>query len=67
MRNQIGEGCVPCAVSNRWLYFFNLSEADNEDSLYIVDVMTMDKNGEQKKLCELKLYKKDILHALAHG
>jgi len=60
------EGRVDCQVSGRWLQFPpSASEigkgGGGTHALMIVDVMTMDANDKERKLCELALAREDLL------
>jgi len=59
--NKHGEGYVPCEVSSRWLQFDSYG---TENGLVMVNVMTENEEGIEKKICELVLTKDDILRAV---
>ncbi|HFK1761298.1 hypothetical protein [Bacillus cereus] len=59
--NERGAGYVECEVTSRWLQFHGGHE---ELDLIPVDVMTEDKNGKDRKICELVLRKEDLLKAI---
>ncbi|MNB85006.1 hypothetical protein D3C75_318900 [compost metagenome] len=60
MRNQIGDGYVPCEVSGRYLHF---KGEDKRLGYVMVDVRTQTDNGD-RLLCELILHKEDLIRAL---
>lgn len=60
MKNQLGDGYVPCEVSGRYLHF---KGEDKRLGYVMVDVRTQTENGD-KLLCELILHKKDLIRAL---
>ena len=60
------EGRVDCQVSGRWLQFPPSASVIGKGggathALMIVDVMTMDANDKERKLCELALAREDLL------
>jgi hypothetical protein len=57
---------VSCYVSGRWLQFTGGAhyESMEKDDLVALDVMTLDQNDRPRKLCELVLYRGDLLRAL---
>ncbi len=59
--NVLGDGHVPCEVSERWLQFPDTAE----DPRWLpVDVMTMGSDDLPRKICELVLNKEDLLRAV---
>ncbi|PZT57379.1 hypothetical protein [Paenibacillus silvae] len=62
MKNQLGDGYVPCEVSGRYLHF---KGEDKRLGYVMVDVRTQTENGD-KLLCELILHKKDLVRALSN-
>lgn len=67
LKNKLGKGAVPCQVSERWIKFPAKSSGHFGDGEYIVlDVMTLDKNEKQRKICELIVTREDLLSAI-HG
>lgn len=52
---------VPCQVSERWLQFPEHASALCDGTYIALDVMTLDQNEKQRKLCELVLLKEDLL------
>ena len=64
LKNQLGKGAVPCLVSERWLKFSTESSLLQDGEYVSVDVMTKDKNDNQRKICELIIKKEDIVDAI---
>lgn len=65
LKNKLGKGAVPCQVSDRWLKFPAESSGDwGEGAFIVLDVMTLDKNEKQRKLCELVVTREDLLSAI---
>ena len=62
--NKHGEGYVPCEVSDRWLQFSQEYSRCAGGDLIPVSVMTLDKNQEPKKICDLIINKDDIIRAI---
>ncbi len=59
---------VPCHVSERWLQFHPREQGDViEEDLFLVDVMTLDDDGEPYKLCDVVLARGDLLRAIAEA
>lgn len=63
-RNSMGVGYVPCEVSNRWLQFPDTSCLCEGGEFIQVDVMTLGKNEEPRKICEVILARADLERAL---
>ena len=59
--NEMGEGYVPCDISERWLKF---PDTVSDFRWLTVDVMTLGNDGSPKKICELALNKEDLLRAI---
>ncbi|EJO5347022.1 hypothetical protein NRP93_001088 [Clostridium botulinum] len=64
--NEMGNGYVPCEVSERWLQFDNESISLQSGELIGVNVMTLGSDQQAKKICSLILTRKDIERALAN-
>lgn len=65
LKNKLGKGAVPCQVSDRWLKFPTESAGHFGGGEFIVlDVMTLDKNESQRKICELVVTREDLLSAI---
>lgn len=62
--NKHGEGYVQCEVSDRWLQFSQEYSRCAGGDLISVSVMTLDKNQEPKKICDLIIDRKDITRAI---
>lgn len=59
---------VPCHVSERWLRFHARDQVDAiEEDLLLLDVMTLDDDGEPYKLCDLVVARGDLLRAIAEA
>ncbi|MBG9776155.1 hypothetical protein [Brevibacillus laterosporus] len=63
MKNLKGAGYVPCKVYNRWLQFERSAQMSDGEYI-IINVMTLNSNGDDTKLCELVLTKEDLLRAI---
>jgi len=64
-KNQMGEGYVPCVVSERWLQFPNMSAGHYGGGEFIeISVMTRDSDKKPKKLCDLVITREDIIRAI---
>lgn len=63
--NEMGDGYVPCQISDRWLQFDSESELCGGGEFISVDVMTLGSNEQSKKICQLILTREDIERALA--
>lgn len=65
LKNKLGKGAVPCQVSDRWLKFPAESSGHfGEGEFIVLDVMTLDKNEMQRKICELVVTREDLLSAI---
>lgn len=64
--NEMGNGYVPCEVSDRWLQFDNESTLVQCGELIGLDVMTMGTDEKPKKICQLIIRREDIERALAN-
>lgn len=59
---------VSCHVSDRWLRFHARDQVDAlEEDLFMVDVMTLDDEGEPYKLCDVVVARGDLLRAIAEA
>lgn len=65
IRNFRGKGYVPCEISSRWLQFPEQSAMVGGKELMFVDIMTYNQDGEDKKICNLCIFREDILGALS--
>jgi hypothetical protein len=66
LKNKLGKGAVPCMVSGRWLQFPAESGGIFQEGEYIVmNVMTIDSNDKERKLCELAVTREDLLGAIS--
>jgi len=64
-RNSMGDGYVPCMVSERWLQFPDMSAGDFKEGEFIdVSVMTLDSNEKPRKICSLVITREDIAKAV---
>jgi len=61
MINQLGKGYLPCFVSDRWLQFNTVSEMYGDFELVTMNVMTLNKDGQPHKLCEMIIEKEDLI------
>ncbi len=59
-RNRRGERAVPCQVSDRWLEFSETAALVGGEHLILVDVMTLDRHDNPRKLCQLVLSRQDL-------
>lgn len=64
--NEMGEGYVPCEVSDRWLQFHEDSAYVGNSEFISVDVMTLDSEEQPKKLCHIFISRENILRALKY-
>ena len=65
IKNQMGQGYVPCMVSERWIQFPKRSGGDFPDGEFIgISVMTKGDNGKPRKLCDLVITREDIIRAI---
>ncbi|PUA29473.1 MAG: hypothetical protein B0W54_02475 [Cellvibrio sp. 79] len=51
---------VPCQVSGRWLQFPEALHCQPDGTYMLINVMTDNGEGKERKLCELVLYKEDL-------
>jgi hypothetical protein len=58
------EGKAVCVVSSRWLQFPQTATMVYDAPFMFVDVMTMNCDDQQKKICQLVLSKDDVLQIL---
>jgi hypothetical protein len=54
-----------CVVSSRWLQFPPTAQMVYDAPFMIVDVMTMNSDDQEKKICQLVLSKEDLLQILS--
>ncbi|AUN11581.1 hypothetical protein [Clostridium botulinum] len=64
--NEMGNGYVPCEVSERWLQFDNESISLRSGEFIGVNVMTLGSDEQAKKICSVILNIEDIKRALAN-
>lgn len=57
-------GKADCQVSERWLQFPRTGRKFQEGTFLVVDVMTSNETGKERKLCELILVKEQLQHIL---
>lgn len=65
----IMEGQAECHVSERWLQFSSNAQLNPDgsggyDELLFLDVMTKNREGKEKKICELVLDRRDLVAIL---
>lgn len=58
------EGKAVCVVSSRWLQFPQTATMVYDAPFMFVDVMTMNSDDQEKKICQLVLSKDDLLQIL---
>lgn len=63
-RGKIRKYRVPCQISERWLQFPETASPVQSGDFMIVDVMTMNSDERERKLCELVLTKQDLIKML---
>lgn len=54
-----------CEVSSRWLQFPETAQTVYDAPLMIIDVMTLNGDDQEKKICQLVLSKDDLLQILS--
>lgn len=60
----IMEHKAECQVSSRWLQFPQTAQTVGGASFMFVDVMTMNGDEQEKKICQLILTKEDLIEIL---
>lgn len=61
----IMEHKAECQVSSRWLQFPQVAQKVGHESFMSVNVMTLDSDEKEKKICQLILTKEDLLQILS--
>ena len=57
-------GKLACEVSNRWIQFPDVSKIQHETDYLCLDIMTLDLNERERKLCEIIVDKPTLLKIL---
>ena len=63
--NLQGKFSVPCEVSERWLAFDPISSNVQGGEFISLDIMTMNTDGQPKKLCGLIITRENLMEALS--
>lgn len=59
--NEMGNGYVPCQVSERWIQF---PENTTDYRFIPIEIMTIGKDEKPKKICEMIMNRDDIVRAV---
>ena len=63
-RRKAKKGILECEVSNRWIQFPKASDKFSDMEYLHLDIMTLDSNEKDRKLCELIIDKEQLLSML---